>query len=212
MNNGYSPDWNSGCVRLNYVRFEGFTAVTMKNAVFWDVTPCRFCMNWRFGGTYRLQLQDRKIRERGTSLAAATCSRLFLARVFFYLKGRGDTFLRNFGSHKICTAPHPRRRHSSCSSQVWIGHLLSWTRIFVVFLSHTKQFPYTLIRSLQIPSKFLPLSQFIYHKSLYSLANKIVIEQTIATKQHAYPFLLRYTVASLATMATYDYSKEALKK
>jgi hypothetical protein len=23
-----------------YVRFEVFTAVTMKNAVFWDVTPC----------------------------------------------------------------------------------------------------------------------------------------------------------------------------
>jgi hypothetical protein len=25
----------------------------------------------------------------------------------------GDTFLRNVGSHKIYTAPHPRRRHSS---------------------------------------------------------------------------------------------------
>jgi hypothetical protein len=24
-----------------YVRFEVFTAVTMKNAVFWDVAPCR---------------------------------------------------------------------------------------------------------------------------------------------------------------------------
>jgi hypothetical protein len=36
------------------VRFEVFTAVTMKNAVFWDVAPCRFCVNRRFGGTYRL--------------------------------------------------------------------------------------------------------------------------------------------------------------
>jgi hypothetical protein len=28
-------------IDLNYcVRFEVFTAVTMKNAVFWDVTPC----------------------------------------------------------------------------------------------------------------------------------------------------------------------------
>jgi hypothetical protein len=33
---------------------------TLKNAVFWDVAPCR--------GTYRLHLQGRKIRERGTSV------------------------------------------------------------------------------------------------------------------------------------------------
>jgi hypothetical protein len=37
----------------------------MKNAVFWDVALCRSCVNRRFGGTYRLHLQDRKIRERG---------------------------------------------------------------------------------------------------------------------------------------------------
>jgi hypothetical protein len=48
---------------MNYVRFEVFTAVTMKNAVLWDVAPCRSCVNRRFGGTYRLQLQGRKIRE-----------------------------------------------------------------------------------------------------------------------------------------------------
>jgi hypothetical protein len=28
-----------------YVRFEVFTAVTMKNSVFWDVTPCGSCKN-----------------------------------------------------------------------------------------------------------------------------------------------------------------------
>jgi hypothetical protein len=33
------------------VRFEVFTAVTMKNAVFWDITPCSFCKNGRLGGT-----------------------------------------------------------------------------------------------------------------------------------------------------------------
>jgi hypothetical protein len=26
----------------------------MRNAVFWDVTPCGSCKNRRFGGTYRL--------------------------------------------------------------------------------------------------------------------------------------------------------------
>jgi hypothetical protein len=28
---------------LSYARFEGSTAVTKKNAVFWDVTPCGCC-------------------------------------------------------------------------------------------------------------------------------------------------------------------------
>jgi hypothetical protein len=34
-----------------YVRFEVFKAVTMKNSVFWDVTPRGSCNNRRFGGT-----------------------------------------------------------------------------------------------------------------------------------------------------------------
>jgi hypothetical protein len=65
-----------------------FTAVTLKNAVFWDVTPCRSCVNRCFGGKYRLHLQGRGV-------------------------DGNYTFLRNVGSHKIYTASHPRRRHSS---------------------------------------------------------------------------------------------------
>jgi hypothetical protein len=38
------------------VRFEVFAAVTMKNAVFCDVASCRYFVNPRFGGTYRLHL------------------------------------------------------------------------------------------------------------------------------------------------------------
>jgi hypothetical protein len=34
-----------------HVRSEVFTAVTMKNVVFWDVTQCGSCKNRRFGGT-----------------------------------------------------------------------------------------------------------------------------------------------------------------
>jgi hypothetical protein len=34
---------------VKIVGFEVFTAVTMKNAVFWDVTPCGFIVNRRFG-------------------------------------------------------------------------------------------------------------------------------------------------------------------
>jgi hypothetical protein len=33
------------------VRFEVFTAVTMKNGVLWDIMPCGSCKNRRFGGT-----------------------------------------------------------------------------------------------------------------------------------------------------------------
>jgi hypothetical protein len=33
----------------------------MKNAVFWDVAPCRSCVNCRFGGMYRLH-QGRQVR------------------------------------------------------------------------------------------------------------------------------------------------------
>jgi hypothetical protein len=40
----------------------------MKNAVFRDVAPCSFCVNRRFGGSYRLHLQGRRICERGTSV------------------------------------------------------------------------------------------------------------------------------------------------
>jgi hypothetical protein len=47
----------------------------MKNVVFWDVVPCRSCVKRRFGGMYRLHLQGRKIRERGTSISAV-CSHL----------------------------------------------------------------------------------------------------------------------------------------
>jgi hypothetical protein len=36
---------------LQVVRLEVFPAVTMKNGVFWDVTPCGSCKNRRFGGT-----------------------------------------------------------------------------------------------------------------------------------------------------------------
>jgi hypothetical protein len=44
--------------------------VKKKNVLFWDVAPCRSCeIKRRFGGTYRLHLQGRKIREQGTSVS-----------------------------------------------------------------------------------------------------------------------------------------------
>jgi hypothetical protein len=53
---------------MELVRSEVFIALTMKNGVFWDVAPCRSCVNRRFVGTYRLHLQGREICERGGSV------------------------------------------------------------------------------------------------------------------------------------------------
>jgi hypothetical protein len=44
------------------VGFEVLTAVVMKNTIFMDITPCSpLKVNRRFGGTYRLHLQGRRI-------------------------------------------------------------------------------------------------------------------------------------------------------
>jgi hypothetical protein len=72
----------------------------MKNAIFWDVVLCRYCVNRRFGGMYCLHLQ-------GVQSPAPTGS-----SQIFYPEDGGDTFLQNVGSHKIYTASHPRRQHS----------------------------------------------------------------------------------------------------
>jgi hypothetical protein len=62
----------------------------MKNAIFWDVMPCRSCVNRRFRGTYCLHLQGRKIRERGTSVSRWLAKS---ARGFYYLEDGGDKLL-----------------------------------------------------------------------------------------------------------------------
>jgi hypothetical protein len=92
----FFPDWIDLCEYMElflvslksiliFVGFEVFTAMAMKNAVFWDVAQ-----------------------------SAATYSSWFLARRFFYPEDRGVTFLQNVGSiHKTYRAPQPRRRHSS---------------------------------------------------------------------------------------------------
>jgi hypothetical protein len=47
-----------------FVGFEVLTAVVMKSTIFWDITPCSpLKFNRRFGGTYRLHLQGRRISQ-----------------------------------------------------------------------------------------------------------------------------------------------------
>jgi hypothetical protein len=58
--------WNADCwcVTISSVYlvvwFEVFTAVTMKNSVFWDMVPCRSCVNWHFGGTSVHKISTRR--------------------------------------------------------------------------------------------------------------------------------------------------------
>jgi hypothetical protein len=68
----------------------------IKNAIFWDVGPCRSCVNPRFRGKYHLHFPGTKIRERETSVSKWL---------------QTESPLENIP--KIYTAPHPRRRHSS---------------------------------------------------------------------------------------------------
>jgi hypothetical protein len=55
--------------RISYNNGTLCTNSEMKNVVFWDVALCRSCVNRRFRGRYRLHLQGRNIRERGTSMS-----------------------------------------------------------------------------------------------------------------------------------------------
>jgi hypothetical protein len=82
-------------------------AVTMKNAVFWDVTPHRSCV----------------------VSSPATCSLWFLTHRFFYPEDGGNTFLRNVGSHKIYMAPHLRRQHSVIFSLFAANHCIDMANI-----------------------------------------------------------------------------------
>jgi hypothetical protein len=47
-------------IPVTYVRFEFVMAVTMKNAIFWDMTLYGSCKNQRFSGTYHLHFQGQK--------------------------------------------------------------------------------------------------------------------------------------------------------
>jgi hypothetical protein len=63
-----------------------------KNAVLWDVAPCRYCVNRRFGGAYRhlLKLVPR--------------SRIFSSTLKMEGKRSSEMFLRNVGLHNIYMA------------------------------------------------------------------------------------------------------------
>jgi hypothetical protein len=72
----------------------------LKSTTFWGIMPCSpLNVNWRFGRTYRLHLQVRRISRATNQLG-----------LFFDPEDRGDIFLRNVGWHSTdCMALYPRR-------------------------------------------------------------------------------------------------------
>jgi hypothetical protein len=53
-------------------------------------------------------------------VVAADCSHLLTLLADFSTLKMEAMFLRNVGSHKIYTAPHPRRRHSSKPKMLYL--------------------------------------------------------------------------------------------
>jgi hypothetical protein len=81
-------------------------AVTMKNAVFWDVTPCGSCKNKRIGGTFRLHHQGDKNWRARNNVNSNQRTKLAVEKycVTYTHPDGGDTFLRNIGSYMSHTA------------------------------------------------------------------------------------------------------------
>jgi hypothetical protein len=91
-----------------YVRFEVFTAVTMKNVVFWDIMPCGSCKNGRFRGMYRLHYQDDKNRRARNNVSSNQQLKHAVSPWWW----------RRYVPPKSHTAYHPKRRHSSLENKV----------------------------------------------------------------------------------------------
>jgi hypothetical protein len=92
-----SSSWNTaGFIKI--VGFKVLTAVVMESTIFWDITPCSpLKVNGRFGGTYHLYLQGRRIREARNSVIAGDKQSFhdgFLLGLFFDSDDGADIFLR----------------------------------------------------------------------------------------------------------------------
>jgi hypothetical protein len=78
-------------IECQYVGFEVLSVVVMKSSIFWDVTLCTLLkVNWRFGGTCCLHLQDQRISQARNWREAGSKHGLF-----FGPEDGCDMFLRN---------------------------------------------------------------------------------------------------------------------
>jgi hypothetical protein len=67
-------DVSEECIEsiIKAIRMGELGMLAVKNAIFWDVTPCGSCKNRRFGGTYRLHHQGDKNR-RARNVSSKQC-------------------------------------------------------------------------------------------------------------------------------------------
>jgi hypothetical protein len=80
-------------IKLKAIYFR--TAAMLKEAVFWDVAPCRYCVIRRFGGTYRLHLQGRRDSE-------SRCKQTNVGNKLSYMRAerKGQVYMGNQWSGK----------------------------------------------------------------------------------------------------------------
>jgi hypothetical protein len=103
------------------VRLRVFTAVTMKNGVFWDVTPCGSCKNRRFGGTSASVIRVTRIGELGTALAVTSNTKYFFAAVLTIATRSNipeDSLLLSFGTLSIVRISTNRKHNVSETGDV----------------------------------------------------------------------------------------------
>jgi hypothetical protein len=61
-------------IKTEHVGLEVLVVLVMKSAIFWDITPCSpLKVNRRFGGTYDLHHQGRKISRARYQLESRLC-------------------------------------------------------------------------------------------------------------------------------------------
>jgi hypothetical protein len=152
----------------------------MKNAVFWDVVQCRSCVNWRFGGRYRLHLRSRKIRERGTShlLTLVPRSRIFLLRRWRRYVPQKRRFTQDLNGaisqNKalfICPLRSPTLIRTT-------SHSISFLYLFLSFISYI--FHYYLIYTLLTVNNFW----LIYIRGLFFLQISMLAFRTHQNTPH----------------------------
>jgi hypothetical protein len=106
-------------LRRTYVQteFEVLTAVVINSSLFWDITTCSPPkVNRRFGVTYRLHLQGRRISQ--TKHHCHLFHAGFLLGLFFDSNDGGDKFLRNVRWLSTeSTELYPIRKKSSITSE-----------------------------------------------------------------------------------------------
>jgi hypothetical protein len=97
--------WNPGQPgTLLHLKPVGILTINLKNGVFWDVTPCGFCKNRRFGGTWCLLHQGDKNR-----WTRNTTSSPILVTLMKEAPGSSETSVITRATRRW----HPRRHNSS---------------------------------------------------------------------------------------------------